>query len=68
MLGTLIFFSFLSLFIHFEREKETAGVGEGQKESQAGSAPSAQSLMWGLNSQTMRPLPEPKPRVGRLTD
>ena len=45
---------FLSLFIYFERKRERecaqAGVGqrEGETESQAGSEPSAQSPMWGL--------------------
>ena len=47
---------FLSLFIYFERETERASRGEaereGEREFQAGSALSAQSLMWGLNPQT----------------
>ena len=48
--------------------------GEGQREwerereSQAGSALSAQSPTRGSISWTMRSWPEPKPRVGRLTD
>ena len=49
---------FLSLFIYFERERESASrVGaerEEERESQAGSGMSAQSLMQGLNSQTLR--------------
>ena len=55
------------------RETETEWVGRGRergkdRESQAGSALSAQSLMWGLNSQTTRSWPEVKSRVGCLTD
>ena len=48
--------SFLSIFIYFERERErerTSWGGterEGERESQAGSKLSVQSLMWGLNS------------------
>ena len=41
---------------------------EREGESQAGSALSAQSQMWGLNSQTVRSWPEPKSSVGPLTD
>ena len=61
------FFKFL--FISFERETEhEQGRGrerEGEKESEA---LSAQSPMWGSNSRTVRSLPEPKSRVGHLTD
>ena len=51
--------NFLSLFIYFsERERKRTQAEEGQREgeteSQVVSAPSAQSLMWGLNSQTVR--------------
>ena len=54
--------SFLSLFIYFEGEgtREREGGREHEqrrgreRESQAGCAPSAQSLMWGLNSGTVR--------------
>ena len=41
---------------------------EEERESQAGSALSAQSPMWGSNSRTMRSWPELKPRVRRLTN
>ena len=42
------------LFI-FEREREQVGKGrEGETESQAGSPLSVQSLMWDLNSRTIR--------------
>uniref|UniRef100_A0ABI8A378 Uncharacterized protein n=1 Tax=Felis catus TaxID=9685 RepID=A0ABI8A378_FELCA len=66
----------LSLVTYFER----ARVGEGQtgrerererereRVSQAGSTLSAQSPMWGLNPRTVRSRPEPKSRVGCLTD
>ena len=58
---TLIFFikkCFLSLYIYFERERQRDRVGEGkregERESQVGFALSARSLMWGLNTQTVR--------------
>ena len=44
---------FLSLFIYFERDKDSMSRGqaerEGDRESQAGTALSAQSPMWGSN-------------------
>ena len=48
-----IFWKFI--FIYFERDREQAGEGQKEKEteSQAGSALSAQSSTWGLNSQTL---------------
>ena len=64
---------FFNLFI-FERERGREKVMEGQRErvrereSQAGSAVSAQSLMRGLNSQTVRSWPKLKSRVGCLTN
>ena len=49
---------FLSLFIYFERKRESTqaeeGEREGQTESQAGSMPSTQSPMWGSNPLTVR--------------
>ena len=73
----IYFFKFV--FIYFERDRDsTSGGGaerEGDRESQAGSALSAWSPLWGSNSQnreitreTVRSRPEPKPRVGRLTE
>uniref|UniRef100_A0A8C8XTV9 Solute carrier family 26 member 8 n=1 Tax=Panthera leo TaxID=9689 RepID=A0A8C8XTV9_PANLE len=62
-------FIFLSLFIferERERERESEGMSGGRAESkedtgyEAGSKLSAQSLMWDLNSQTMRSRPELK--------
>ena len=52
---------FLSIF-ETERDSMSRGgaEGEGDRESEAGSELSAQSLMWGLNSQTMKSRPEPK--------
>ena len=50
---------FKGLFIYFERERQRErgskqeGQREGDKESQAGSVLSAQSLMWGLIPQTI---------------
>ena len=41
---------------------------EGEREAQAGSTLSVQSLMRGSNSWTTRSRPEPKSRVRRLTD
>ena len=38
---------------------------EGDRESQTGSALSAQTPKWGSNSPTVRSCPELKPRVGR---
>ena len=61
---------FKSLFIYLEKiETGRAGEGqrEGERESQAGSQLSVQSPTRGSNSRTMRPWPEPKPRVGCLT-
>ena len=59
--GVTVFLSF-SFKVYFEREGQSehmsAQVGEGQRqgetESRAGTATSVQSLMWGLNSLTMR--------------
>ena len=53
------FFNFkFILFILREREqrrgREREGEREGEREAQEGSAPSAQILMWGSNSGTMR--------------
>ena len=59
------------IFIYlWERDREQAGEGQREREteSQAGSMPSAQSLMWALNPWTMRSWPEPKLRVGCLTN
>ena len=39
---------------------------EGESESQAGSTLSTQSLMWGLNTQTLRSLPEPETKSQML--
>ena len=41
---------------------------EGERESQAGSALSIQSLIWGLIPGTVRSWPKPKSRVSHLTD
>ena len=40
----------------FERDREYKGEGQRERETESlvGSAPSAQSLMWVLNPQTMR--------------
>ena len=59
-----LFFS--CLFIYFEREKVSRGGVE--RESQVGSTLSEQSLMRALNSPTVRSWPEPKLRVGCLTE
>ena len=60
------FFFLLSLFIYFERERERER--EAERQFQAGSALSAQSLMQGLNSHTMRSWPEPRSGVRGLTN
>ena len=49
-----------------ERDRESEGDGQRERETQnskqaPGSELSAQRLMWGLNSQTARIQPEPKP-------
>ena len=58
--------------IYFERERmHLSGVGsegEGERESQAGSTLQAQSPLWCSIPKTMRSSPEPKSRVGCLTD
>ena len=54
------------LFVCFERERGRQR--EGERESQAGSALSALSPMWGSNPRTVRSWPEPKSRARRLTD
>ena len=48
-----------------DRDKEWAGEGQREREteSQAGSALSAQSLMWGWNLRTLGSWTEPKPRL-----
>ena len=54
--------NFFLMFIYFwERERASRGGAErGDRGSKAGSELSAQSLMWGSNSQTVRSWPEPK--------
>ena len=77
--GSCSIFILKKLFFNvylFLRERERARVseqaGEGQREreteSQAGCVLSAQSLTQGLNPETMRSWPEPKPRTGCLTN
>ena len=65
------FFSVFQAYLFILREKESRSAGgeerEGERESQAGTEPSAQSPMWGLNPCTMRSWPEPKSGVRRLT-
>ena len=51
------------MFILRDREERMSG-GGADRESQAGSVLSVQSLMWGSNSQTVRSRHEPRPRVG----
>ena len=55
------FFKFIYLFLG-ERKREQASKGqrEGERESQAGLTPSAQSPAWGSNPRTVRSCPEPK--------
>ena len=57
-------------FIYSSREKENGGGAEreGERESQAGSVLSMQSLMQGSIPWTSRSWPEPKPTVWLLTD
>ena len=66
---------FLSLFILRERERERGNTcvwaGEGREEKrefQAGSALSAQSPIWGLNSWAVKSWPESNSRVRRFTN
>ena len=63
----LFIFMFIYLFL---RKSEWAGAGqkEGERESRAGSALSAQSRMRGSSSPAVRSWSEPKPRVGCLTN
>ena len=65
-------FFFLNAYLFILRERESTHTGgaerEGDRESQAGSTLSSQSLMWGSNSWTERSWPELKSRVGHLTD
>ena len=69
------FFNELFFKVYFETEREwehaRTSRGEveikGDRESQAGSVPSAQSLIQSLNSQTVRSWPDLKSRVGRST-
>ena len=60
---------FLKFVFERERERERGSRGgverDGERESQAGSAPSARSQMWNLNPRTISEL---KPRVGHPTD
>ena len=56
------------MFILTDRERRREWVGKGQRESQAGSVLSVQSLKWGSNSQTVRSRPEPKSKVRRSVD
>ena len=70
------FFLFLSLFILRERERERESEHKQgghrerrrERESQASSPLSVQSPMEGTNPQIVRSWPEPKSRVGGLTD
>ena len=48
------------MFIYFERESGGGSKREGERESQAGSAPSGQSPTQGLLSRTMRLRSEPR--------
>ena len=61
-----------NFFVYFERERKSERKqGRGikrERESQAGSALSVQSLTWGWNSQTVRSWLELKSRVRGLTD
>ena len=62
---------FFFKFMYFERETERAGAEERQREKERENpklALSVRSPMWGLNSQTVRSRPEPRPRVRCLTD
>ena len=67
---------FVFKFIYFERERERASEHKQgghrerrrERESQAGSPLSVQSPMEGTNPQIVRSWPEPKSRVGGLTD
>ena len=60
---------FLSLFIYFERERESRrGTKWGKREYQEGSTLATQSPMQGSNTQTMRSWLEPKPRVRCLNN
>ena len=67
--SSIFFFKFI-----FERERKcvnehtTGGGAERERESQAGSALSAWTQMWGSNSQTLRSSPEVKSRVRRWTN
>ena len=60
------------MFIYLFSERAWAGEWqrerEGDRESQAGSALPAWGPMQGSNPQTVKLWPEPKARVGRLTD
>ena len=59
---SLFFFKFIHLFWRKERMLKE------ERESQTGSVPSAWSTMRGSNPWTVRLWPEPKSRVGGLTD
>ena len=66
------FWCFCFCFVFFLRERQRQCKwkrgSERERESQVGSALSAQSLMWGSHSWIVRSWPEPKPRVRCLTD
>ena len=61
---------FLKIYLFILRDRANRGGAEREEDrgSPAGSVLSVQSLMWGLNSWTMRSWPEPKSRVGRSTN
>ena len=66
--------SFVFNFIYLLWEKERAWASRGgaekgrERESKVGSALSVRNLIRGSNPRIMRSWPEPKPRVGQLTD
>ena len=65
----ILFLFFLSLFIYFERASRVGAERKGgERQFQAGSTLSAQSLMQGSSSQTTRSWPEPRSRVRCSTD
>ena len=59
----------LNVYLFILRESMRGGeAGKRESEFQAGSAPSVQSLTWGLNLCTVRSRPKSKSRVRHLTD
>ena len=72
VLYKLDIYKFFFQFIFWHTERESRGGAEKERgrerESQGGSPLSAQSLMRGPNSQTVRLSSEPKSRVGCLTN